>query len=298
MSKLLVAALAALAVTVSPANAATVSGQITRAGFVPQTAQAKVGDTVTWRNLDTVAHQVVFKTTNGVQCAQPLVIQPGQTGSCTFSRAGKFDYSDPTQRGGAFRATVNVTAGPLAVALQAVPKLVTYGGRSTLSGSISTGASGERVSILAQACGQNAFSQLADVTTGTAGAFSYSAQPTVSTSYQARYKSATSAPVLVKVRPRIRLRKVAPARFSVRVTAAASFKGRLVSLQRYSPSTRRWLLVKRVGLRTVVAGIAPTQVSSVTFRAKLRRGLRLRVVMPQSQVGGCYAPGRSNTVVN
>jgi plastocyanin len=291
---LLVALAAALA---APATTATVGVQITRLGFVPRTVSIKAGDTVTWTNADTVAHQVVFRQRTGLQCAQPLIIQPAQTGSCTFTRSGRFAYEDPTQRGGGFRGTVVVEAGPLGITLQAVPRLVTYGGRTTLSGAISTAADGQRVDVLAQPCGQ-AQSRIATVTTTAAGAYSHVAQPLRTTTYQARFRTASSAAVAVRVRPRIRLWKVAPARYTVRVTAAVGFRGRLVYLQRYNASLRRWVTVRRAGLRTVVAGVTPTRTTSVTVRMRLRRGLRLRVVMPQSQVGACYAAGRSNTIVN
>jgi hypothetical protein len=251
-----------------------------------------------WTNADTVAHQVAFKQRNGVQCAQPLVLQPAQSGSCTFTKPGKYDYSDPAAKGNAFRGKVNVAQGPLGITLQAVPKIVTYAGKATLSGAISSAAAGERVTILAQACGQSSFSQVATATTTTGGAFRYVVQPTLNTTYQVRYKSASSGPVVVKVRPRIRLGKVAPRRYSVRVTAAVAFRGKLVYLQRYNASLRRWVTVKRAALRTVVAGIAPNKTTSVTIRVKLKARLKLRVVMPQSQVGACYLAGRSNTILS
>jgi plastocyanin len=281
----------------APATTANVGVQITRLGFVPQTVSIRTGDSVTWTNADTVVHQVVFRQRTGLQCAQPLVVQPAQTASCTFTRAGRYAYEDPTQRGGAFRATVVVAQGPLGVTLQAAPRLVTYGGRTTLSGAVSTAASGERVDVLAQPCGQSQ-TRIATVVTTTAGAYSHSAQPLMTTAYQARFRNASSPAVAVRVRPRIRLGKVARTRYSVRVTAAIGFRGRLVYLQRYSATRRTWITVRRAALRTVTAGIVPTRTTSVTIRTRLRRGLRLRVVMPQPQVGACYAPGRSNTIVN
>jgi plastocyanin len=290
----LIALAAALA---APGTTATVGVQITRLGFVPRTVTIRTGDTVTWTNADTVAHQVVFRQRAGVQCAQPLVIQPAQTGSCTFTSAGRFAYEDPTQRGGGFRATVVVEQGPLAVTLQAVPRLVTYGGRTTLSGAISTAESGQRVDVLAQPCGL-AQSRIATVTTTAAGAYTYAAQPLRTTTYQTRFRSASSPAVAVRVRPRIRLGKISPRRYSVRVTAAIGFRGRLVYLQRYNATRRTWITARRAALRTVVAGIAPTRTTSVTIRAAFARRVRLRVVMPQAQVGACYAPGRSNTIVN
>src|SRR5918996_2432701 len=183
--------LALVAVLAAPATTATVGVQITRLGFVPRTVSIRTGDTVTWTNVDTVAHQVVFRQRAGLQCAQPLVIQPAQAGSCTFAAAGRYAYEDPTQRGGGFRGTVTVGQGPPTVTLQAAPRLVTYAGRTTLSGAISTAASGERVDVLAQPCGQTQ-ARIATVTTTTAGAYTYLAQPLRTTAYQARFRSATS----------------------------------------------------------------------------------------------------------
>jgi plastocyanin len=287
----------AAAVLAAPATTATVTVQITRAGFVPRTVAINQGDTVTWTNLDVEAHRLVFRQRNGVQCPQPLVIQPTGTGSCTFTQSGRFDYEDPNQpRGGAWRGTVNVRESPVSVTLQAAPRTVTYGARSTLSGEISTHASGERVAMAMQACGATSFSTFTTLTTTTAGAFSTVVKPTVNTSYQARYRNAASPAVPVRVKPRLRLVRIAPRRYRASATAAISFRGRYVVLQRYNATLLRWVAVKRVTLRTVASGIAPTKTTSATFRSSLKRGVRRRLVMPQSQVGGCYVAASSNVL--
>jgi len=297
MRKLLLFVLATLTLASGASGAApSATVQVTRAGFVPASVSIKTGESVAWTNLDTAAHQVVFKQRNGVGCGQPLVLQPTATGSCTFTKTGKFAYSDPTQKGAGFKGTVTVAQGPLAVTLAAAPTVVTYGGRSTLSGSISTGAGGEKVDVLDQPCGESALARLSTVTTTTGGGYSYAAQPTRNTTYQARYKSAQSGTVAVKVRPAIRLSRLAARRYSVRVTAAVSFRGRLVAFQRYSASAARWVTVKRVTLTRTTAGISPTQVSSATFRATVKGRPKVRAVLPPSQAGACYLAGVSNTI--
>ena len=71
------------------ASAKTVTVSITKNGYVPNTVTIAVGDTVQFTNSDTVAHQVVFKPATGVTCApNPLVLQPAQTGTCTFAAPG------------------------------------------------------------------------------------------------------------------------------------------------------------------------------------------------------------------
>ena len=57
-----------------------------------------------------------------------------------------------------------------------------------MAGVLSTAAAGQKVDILAQPCGDNAAKAVATVTTTTGGNFTYQAQPTLGTQYQARYK--------------------------------------------------------------------------------------------------------------
>jgi hypothetical protein len=100
----------------------------------------------------------------------------------------------------------------------------------------------------------------------------------------------------IAVRPKVRLGKVAPHRYSVRVSAATSFAGKFASFQRYNGT--RWIAVKSLSLRANSTGVEPTVLTSATFRSSLRSGVRVRVVVSQAQVGGCYLPGSSNTILS
>ena len=290
MRRLLLLLLASVALTAAaPAVTATVTVVISKAGIVPANVTIKQGDIVTWTNTDTVVHQIVVKN---YTCS--LTIQTSQQGSCTFTRSGKFSYSDPTQKGNKFKGSITVQAGPTSVSLQSSKKLLIFGGSTTLSGAVSTAQTNERVTIHAQPCGQTAFSQLTSLSTTTGGAFSYVVKPTLNTNFQAKWKAAT-ATITVKVRPRVRLTRLAAGRFSAKVTAAMPFTGRFVVFQRYSSPLSRWVSVKRVYLRAT-SGAAPFVVTSSTFRAKVKARLRLRAFMPQGQVGACYAAGVGNVI--
>ena len=137
--------------------------------------------------------------------------------------------------------------------------------------------------------------KIATVTTTTAGAYSYQTKPLKNTTYT-KFKSATSNAVSVKARPRLRLGRVARHRYSLRVFAAQSFAGHRASFQRYRPALRRWITVKRVLLRANSTGVAPTVITTARFRSRIRAGLKVRVVLPGTQVGTCYLAGRSNTI--
>ena len=296
MARTALAALAAVLVIALPAasSAATATVQITRAGFIPNTLTIKMGDTVTWTNADTQNRQVVSRDADAT-FASP-VLAPTQQFSYTFAKAGRFRVEDPLQKP-TDRMTVIVEEPPPSLTVAAAPVAQVYGGAVTLSGRVSNGAANERVTVQAQACG-GAFARVADVTTTTGGAWTLSVKPLNATSYRAQWKTATSPTVAAKVRPAVKLRRLAPKRFSVRVSAAASFAGKVGVLQRYNATLRAWVRVRTVTLKAVAGGVAPTVISGLTFRANVVARRRLRVVLPQAQVGACYLPGTSNTVLS
>jgi plastocyanin len=305
MRKLLLLVLAVVAIAVAgavagaarPASTAGVTVKITHTGYQPTSVSITVGDSVVFSNTDTVAHTVQFKTTTGVSCttALPLVLAPGKSATCTFSTAGRFDFSDPTSKGSSFHGTVVVANAP-SLGLSASPHVVTYGGKVTLAGTLSSQLSGQSVQILAQQCGASAATKLATVTTTSGGAYSYQTQPLKETTYTVKFKNSSSSATTIKVHPRMRLGRIATHRYTVRVFAAQSFAGKYATFQRYRPALKRWVKVKRVLLKANSTGVAPTVVSSAKFRAHLRAHLRVRIVLGQRQVGSCYLAGKSNTI--
>jgi plastocyanin len=302
MRKLMLMAIATMSLALAgAAGAKTAAVTITKNGYVPKVVTIAAGDMVQFTNGDTVAHEIVFKTTTGVACVpSPLVLQPTQSGTCTFQTAGKYAYSDPNVRGNTFRGTVTVSgvapADTLTLAVK--PQLVIYGGKVTLAGVLSNQKVGENVEALAQPCGQTAATKVTMVQTTTGGAFIAVVQPLTHTVYTVKVKNTTSAAVAVAVRPRLRLRKLAPHRYSLRVFAAANFAGKYATFQRYNGPLARWVNVKRVLLRANATGVPPTVISSVSFRSAIKPRLKVRVVLPQRQVGSCYRPGRSNVILS
>ena len=168
----------------------------------------------------------------------------------------------------------------------------------TLFGVLSSQKIGENVDVLAQACGQAAATKVTTVETATGGTFAAVVTPPKNTVYTVKVKNTTSNAVSEKVRPRLRLRKVAPRRYSLRVFAAESFAGKYAAFQRYNGTLRRWVTVKRVLVRVNSTGIAPTVISPVRFRSSIRARLKIRVVLHQLQVGACYLAGRSNVILS
>jgi plastocyanin len=298
-----VIATAATTVAVAVAGgSAVVDATITSGGITPASVRVAQFDSVRWVNNDSISHSIVFSSADGVVCAQPLVLAAGANGSCQITKAGKYSYSDPTvKKGNKFHGTIDVAAAPVSLTFAAAPLQVTYLGRTTVSGVLSSQAAGETVTGLAQACGQSSASKFGTVTTTAGGAFALVVQPAMNTSYAATYRNVNSPTTQVNVRPRIALAKLALRKYRVRVTAAQSFKGRYVAFQRYNASTLRWVFVKSVVLRVVTpitGALAGTTTTSSTFLASQKHGLKLRVVMSKTQVGSCYTAGSSNSITN
>jgi plastocyanin len=302
MRKLLTIAAALIALAIAgTAGGATVSVSITKNGYVPLSSKIAAGDVVSFTNADTVAHQIAFKQKSGFSCApSPLVLQPGQSGSCTFQTAGNYSYSDPNVKGKTYQGTVQVTAaagggGTQSLTLKAAPQLVVYDAKVALTGALASGKTGEQVQVSAQPCGGKS-APVGATTTAAGGAFALQVQPLMNTVYTAKAKGATTPAVTVKVQPRMSLSKVARSTYAVRVTAASSFAGKFVSFQRYRLIDRRWVTIKSVALTAGTGAAAPTVVSSRTFTARLIRGLRVRAVLGLAQTGSCYWAGKSGTI--
>ena len=292
------AAVFAAVVAIGSAAANTVTVSITKNGYVPKAVTVAKGDTVQFTNSDTVAHQISFKSATGVVCTPAtLVLQASQSGSCTFATPGSFSYSDPNFKGNTYRGTVTVTgtATPDTLSVTATPLIVVYGARVALAGKLSTLQAGQSVDVLEQGCGSSAQGKATTVSTTTGGVYTASVAPIVNTTYSARVKTTTSPGVLVKVRPRVSLAKVAPHKYAIRVTASQRLVGKYAGFQRFNAATGRWVAVKVVALRTV-SGNPPAVTTSVTFRSSVTPLLRVRAVVSQAQLGGCYLAGTSNTI--
>jgi hypothetical protein len=147
---------------------------------------------------------------------------------------------------------------------------------------------GQKVDVLGRQYGQAAFAPLATVDTATDGAWTYTASPTIQTAYEAKWLTATSRTVAVKVQPQLTLTKVSVSgvssgTFSVKATANRSFAGKFVLVQRLAASGATQL--KKVVLDSG---------SSATFTIRAQPAhSRLRAVMPTSQTQPGYVATQS-----
>ena len=286
MRKVLIGVVALVVLALgSTALAGSAGVTITSAGFTPANVSVQSGDSVSWTNSDTVAHQVSVSNST---CK--LDLQPSQSSSCAFPTAGTFNYSDPTASG--FNGTVTVAQNSRAVTLAASRTLNIFGDAVTLSGTVSSKAAGEQVTVISRPAALP--EARTTVTTTTGGAWTLLVQPRVKTSYQAAYDTVSSPALTVQIRPRITLQKVGRHQYLIVVLAARSMAGKQVNITRFIPG-RGYVTFKAATLQ----GLSRTPTTSVSyFTTFVNLGTKLRIFMTQSQAGADYLDGHSNFIVN
>jgi plastocyanin len=276
---LLPLALFATLVVVAAAGADTKTVQIVKSGFTPTSTTINVGDSVTWKNADTVNHQVVA---NDGSFASP-VMKPGDSYSQTFSKSGKVSYHDSlfTNRNG----TVTVNAPAASVTLQAGATTVVYGNSTTVAGAVTNQISNEPVNLTSQPFGKGTQS-IATQTTQSNGVFTFGVSPTIQTSYQAHWRTANSPSVSVDVAPRVGFGQSGRL-YIAKVTSDIGYGGHFVWVQRKAPygSFRN---VKQVYLSAT---------SRAVFRVNIPKGRSiLRLVLPADQAGPGYVSSLSRLI--
>jgi plastocyanin len=286
MRRLIPLVVTALALVLAgPATSATTSISIKRTGFVPANVTINQDDSVTWKNNDTIDHQVVA---NGGQFASPI-LNKGESWTFTFRSGGTFRYHDGLHP--SLKGTVTVRGAPPQVTLATSAPVVKFGGQVSLSGAINSKRSGQTVTIVQLPFGQTSKQVVATLQTGADGVFSASVSPQLNTTYQAQWRGAESS-VIVQVQPMIKLPFVSRGGwFHFYVTAGQSFAGRYVFLQRFT-LTRTWVNIRKLQL-----GSQSGRILSVRgVRAIVPRGRwSVRIYMPATEMPGGYIDSWSGT---
>ncbi len=279
MRTVLVALVAALAVGVSSAGAASAVGvSITKNGFSPKTATLDFGTKVTWTNNDTVNHQVVAD--NGA-FASPI-LRPGKTYSFTFNESGTFRYHDALHP--SLTGSFTVKGPPPSLSLALDKPIVVYGTPVTISGKATGIRVGSAVTIYAQPYGAPSPVQLAVVQAGSDGSFGFTTTPKLYTTYTASYQTTPTGPtvtsnaVIVQVEPKVQLLAGKKGYFRAQVNAGKPLYRHHVMLQRRSVYGQ-WVNLKALTIDSE---------NGVLFRAAkfLPKGVsRIRISLSVNQAG-------------
>jgi plastocyanin len=269
------------AATAATAPAATKTVQITKTGFVPQTVTINVNDAVTWKNADTVNHQVVA---NNGQFASPILTS-GQSYTHTFNRSGTFRYHDALHSTLSGTVVVNGPPPPPAqVTLVASAATVKFGTQVTLSGAVSNKKAGEPVTLVSMPWGQTTKQVIANLQTGSGGTFSFTVTPQIQTLYQAQWKNLSESSVTVQVAPKIKLPAPSSSGWYHFYVAPPNYAGHFVFLQRFT-LYHQWVSIAKLTLGTRSGRL----ISVGQIRHMIPRGRwSVRVLMTADQVGPGY----------
>lgn len=161
---------------------------------------------------------------------------------------------------------------------------VLYGHTVTIGGRISNHRAGAHVVLLAQRYGHAHATRAATLTTRVGGYWRFRAGPPIQTDYRARVGANLGQPVRVGVAPVVSVRELPNGRLAVRVTAARSFNGRKVKLQRRTGGAWHTISQHELGLHSA-AVIKPNLPASF-----------VRIAMSVNQAGVGYLGSASHVL--
>jgi hypothetical protein len=169
--------------------------------------------------------------------------------------------------------------------------------RLRFRGAISPPAAKEYVAVTQRKCGFDFATSVAGASTRADGSWTATSSVAGNTAatYRARWGRRLSKPVTVRPRLRMQLLKLGLERYRVSVNtgeARQPMTGRFVELQRLAAGS--WERIRRVPL-TADRGVFGSFSATFTVR---KRGLRIRVVVPQKSAAPCFATTLSQTFVS
>jgi plastocyanin len=278
---LLVLGLAAAA----PAVADDYAASIAPSGF-PALISINNGDSVTWKNNDTVNRQLVAD--NGTW--KSPVLKPGDSWSRIFVEGGAYRYHGAVKSDQ--HGTVEVASTRVVLIRQSAQTVQIF--RTVrLQGSVSAkGSTGEEVPIEAMPAGSTDFHQIARTTTQN-GVWHVTVKPRRITTYRAVWQNVPSGEHVVNVKPFVRLKQVGRHLLYVHVRADMSLVHHSVLLQRFNKRTHRWHSFRAVKLTRRTANLGSYDSFGIT-RVAFPHGVIVRALITKSQAGPyMYGPAWS-----
>jgi plastocyanin len=277
MRKLLLLPVFVLALAAaSPTSASDLTVRITAKGFDPASVSIQNGDRVVWKNTDTTSHQVVADDGS----FKSGVLKPGEAYAHLFPSAGTFAYHGGINT--SFRGTVNVKLTRYVLMNQS--RLVTtYVQAVRLTGSISSVAADQQVTIESRPSGTDSFVEVARMTTSD-GHWNVLVRPRRTTEYRAIWNNVSSQVHTVYVKPSLRLKQTGRTHFWAFVHADGVRYRRAV-LQRWNRSRHVWKSLRSIRLTRLRTAPNQEYISSGSFYITLRHGTILRVRLSRAQAG-------------
>ena len=213
---------------------------ITAAGFKPDTVFIDRGESVKWTNNDSADHQVVLEAPTVVS----PVLHPGQSFSYRFDAAQTRSYHDGTKP--SMTGLVQVRGASVTLTVSALQ--VVYGNGVQVAGGIGPGGANQQVTI--HISPYRGIASTKQVMTDADGIFQLAYTPRIRTQLFATWSGSRSEQdIWVNVRPQVVFKPISARQnlYFVRVSAARSYTGKLVRIQRLN-AKRVWVTTRLVRL--------------------------------------------------
>jgi hypothetical protein len=181
------------------------------------------------------------------------------------------------------------------IAMEARPTKLQATQNVLLIGRIASRAGGETVTLQGKLCGQSSYRNLTAFKTAPGGVFRVEWSVGMNATLRARWRGATSRPVLVRQSPIVQLDQTSANEFEVGVGSLGLMWRKRVDIQRRVGG--RWELVRRVTLTDTAAGPGSSGVwTEGHFRLSVPPGTPLRAVLTAAEARPCYLAATSRVL--
>jgi hypothetical protein len=238
-----------------------------------------------------------------------VAIRGGVNGYNVDAKAYFGQPPSPTAVARVDRQLERLVVGASGVTLVVQPTIVrSMSQRMLIYGSVSSGRTGQKVTVQFKACGSSSpgFRDVLETTTRAGGGFSFAElQPFtmgVSGVFRAVSGDEVSGEVPIQQQAGVFLAYPRNGRFRAGVQAVVPFWRRYVLLQRLDRARGTWITMRRLVLTDQQVSPSGPGLPSIPasrtfftdwFRPAVKRGTTIRVAFPLSQARPCYLPGVS-----
>jgi len=175
------------------------------------------------------------------------------------------------------------------------PNAVAWAQPATVFGTASRAAPQDVVRVEVRECGSSAFRAYAEAHVNAGGGWSMPVGTAVTSTFRARWRSATSAPVTIRQAASVQLARERAGRgFLVTAVSKRSLWRRTVEIPRRSGGD--WRTVRKVRLTDSVKSTGLVSASEARFRLSVPRGTQLRAVLAAAQAAPCYVRSVSRVI--
>ena len=175
------------------------------------------------------------------------------------------------------------------------PAVVAWAQSATVFGAARGAGSQDVVTVQVRECGSSAFSTYAEAHLNAGGGWELPVGTAVTSTFRARWRSSTSAPVTIRQAASVLLARERAGRgFVVTAISKRSLWRKTVEIQRRTGGA--WRTVRKMRLTDSVKSTGLVSASEARFRLAVPKGAVLRAVLPFAEARPCYVRSFSKVV--